>query len=152
MGRYKDPNTGNWVKETAMPVGDTLPIGSEVEYNGSVVPYGWEEVGLEDISSKITPTSLVTNVYSISAYKKENRCFLNAQVEISNKGNILTLANDIKPKRAESWIANNYSTNAQGINNCGFVRLKNNNENIEFNLIGAANIAPYLVFHAEWEV
>lgn len=44
MGRYKDPNTGNWVRETAMPIGDTLPIGSEVDYDGTTVPYGWEEV------------------------------------------------------------------------------------------------------------
>ena len=44
MGRYKDTSTGTWKKEYAMPIGDTLPIGSEVDYDGTTVPYGWEEV------------------------------------------------------------------------------------------------------------
>lgn len=44
MGRYKDPSTGTWKKEYAMPIGDTLPIGSEVDYDGLVVPYGWEQI------------------------------------------------------------------------------------------------------------
>lgn len=31
-------------KQMIVKVGDTLPIGAEMDYNGSVVPDGWEEV------------------------------------------------------------------------------------------------------------
>lgn len=41
--KYKDPTTGNF-KELSVKVGDTLPVGSEVDFNGSTVPTGWEEV------------------------------------------------------------------------------------------------------------
>jgi len=35
-------------KQMIVKVGDTLPIGAEVDYEGSVVPNGWEEVaGIE---------------------------------------------------------------------------------------------------------
>lgn len=40
--KYKYNN--EW-KEMNVKVSDTLPIGSVVEYDGEVVPSGWEEVG-----------------------------------------------------------------------------------------------------------
>lgn len=41
--KYKDPITGN-MQQITMKVADTLPVGTEVEYNGETVPAGWEEV------------------------------------------------------------------------------------------------------------
>ena len=41
--KYKDTTTGNFV-ELGVKVGDTLPVGSEVDYDGETVPTGWEEV------------------------------------------------------------------------------------------------------------
>lgn len=41
--KYKDPTTGNF-KEINVKVADTLPVGSEVDYNGTTIPTGWEEV------------------------------------------------------------------------------------------------------------
>lgn len=39
--KYKDNGT---YKDIVVKVGDTLPIGAEVDYDGSVVPDGWEQV------------------------------------------------------------------------------------------------------------
>ena len=41
--KYRDEN-GDFQDLYLPPTGDTLPIGSEVDYNGEEVPYGWEEV------------------------------------------------------------------------------------------------------------
>ena len=41
--KYRDEN-GVFQDLYLPPTGDTLPIGSEVDYNGETVPYGWEEV------------------------------------------------------------------------------------------------------------
>lgn len=39
-----DPVVNGQRKQQVVKVGDTLPIGTEVDYEGSVVPNGWEEV------------------------------------------------------------------------------------------------------------
>lgn len=41
--KYKDPITGDWI-ELSNAVGDTLPIGAIVEYDGTTVPTNWEKV------------------------------------------------------------------------------------------------------------
>lgn len=41
--KYKDPTTGDWI-ELSNAVGDTLPIGTIVEYDGTIVPTNWEKV------------------------------------------------------------------------------------------------------------
>lgn len=41
--KYRDENNV-WQELYLPPTGDTLPIGTEVDYDGEDVPYGWEEV------------------------------------------------------------------------------------------------------------
>lgn len=41
--KYKDPQTGN-LRPYGTKVEDTLPVGTEVDYDGNDVPEGWEEV------------------------------------------------------------------------------------------------------------
>ena len=41
--KYKDKD-GQWQELYLKPAGDTLPIGTVVDYNGETVPYGYEEV------------------------------------------------------------------------------------------------------------
>lgn len=41
--KYRDPDTGE-LKDIYVKASDTLPIGAEVDYNGTEVPSGWEEV------------------------------------------------------------------------------------------------------------
>lgn len=40
---YKDSTTGQ-MKPIGVKVEDTLPVGTEVDYDGSTIPEGWEEV------------------------------------------------------------------------------------------------------------
>lgn len=41
--KYRDEN-GVFQDLYLPPTGDTLPIGSEVDYEGETVPYGWEQI------------------------------------------------------------------------------------------------------------
>lgn len=41
--KYRDPQTGEF-KEITVKVADTLPVGTEVDYDGTTVPNGWEEI------------------------------------------------------------------------------------------------------------
>lgn len=41
--RYQDPVTGEW-KTISVKAADTLPIGTEVDYDGDTVPDGWEQI------------------------------------------------------------------------------------------------------------
>ena len=46
--KYRDEN-GVFQDLYLPPTGDTLPIGSEVDYDGTEVPYGWEETTGESL-------------------------------------------------------------------------------------------------------
>lgn len=50
--KFKDEN-GNWVPIILEPSGDTLPLGSIVEYDGNEVPYGYEELESDTENMKI---------------------------------------------------------------------------------------------------
>ena len=41
--KYRDPVTGEF-KDITVKVADTLPVGTEVDYDGTEVPSGWEQV------------------------------------------------------------------------------------------------------------
>lgn len=41
--KYRDPQSGEF-KDITVKVSDTLPIGAEVDYDGTTVPNGWEEI------------------------------------------------------------------------------------------------------------
>ena len=40
----RNPETNEWESVYLPPTGDTLPIGSEVEFDGDKAPTGWQEV------------------------------------------------------------------------------------------------------------
>ena len=69
--KYRDPVTGEF-KEITVKVSDTLPIGAEVDYDGTTVPSGWEQIEpqvdpVENISINdffISSTKTITD-YSI---------------------------------------------------------------------------------------
>lgn len=49
--KYRDPETGEF-KELYVKAVDTLPVGTEVDYEGEDVPAGWEEVeSINDMKS-----------------------------------------------------------------------------------------------------
>ena len=100
-----------------------------------------------NITSKITKTANVGTIYLLEAYQKGSRCYLNAQFDINNSGNIFTLDNSILPKYTEISIAENYSTaGAFPV----IVKATNNNTNISVDIFGTR--LSYCAFHLEWEI
>ena len=57
--KYKDPQSGNFVP-FGVKIEDTLPVGTEVDYDGNDVPEGWEEI-LEDDKVIVSPTEPTGN-------------------------------------------------------------------------------------------
>ena len=51
--KYKDSTTGNMLP-VSVKVGDTLPVGTEIDYDGESVPLGWEQVADGDLI--VSPT------------------------------------------------------------------------------------------------
>lgn len=100
-----------------------------------------------DISSLVTKTNNMGTLYTFSAYKKNNRCYLDVQCEVSAVGNIFTIDDSIKPTKDGFAISYNYSSSS-GIP--GYVKVTNNSSNIVLYVYGT--LLPYLVFHLEWEV
>ena len=46
--KYKDSTTGNMLP-VSVKVGDTLPVGTELDYDGDTVPLGYEQVADGDL-------------------------------------------------------------------------------------------------------
>lgn len=65
--KYRDHDTGE-LKDIYVKASDTLPIGAEVDYNGTEVPEGWEEVdelNLGDIIVDDIKCKNIFNKYSV---------------------------------------------------------------------------------------
>lgn len=54
--KYKDSTTGNMLP-VSVKVGDTLPVGTEIDYDGESVPLGWEQVADGDLIVSATEPS-----------------------------------------------------------------------------------------------
>ena len=127
-----------------------MPVGTVVEFNGqaSDIPSGWEEINpITDISSLITKTSNVGALYSLDAYKKGSRCYLNTIFDLNAVGNVFTLDNSLLPKYGEIATITNYDTGSTG---AGTARISANNLNISVDVYGTKK--AYAAMHIEWEV
>ena len=70
--KYRDPQTGEF-KEITVKVSDTLPIGAEVDYEGTTVPNGWAKVDpVENISINDFFTSSTKTITDYSIVKTGN--------------------------------------------------------------------------------
>lgn len=70
--KYRDPQTGEF-KDITVKVSDTLPIGTEVDYDGTTVPNGWEQVDtVENISINDFFTSSTKTITDYSIVKTGN--------------------------------------------------------------------------------
>lgn len=90
--KYGDPVTGKF-EDITIKVSDTSPIGIEAEYNGTVVPNGWEEV--DDVV-------VTENVVSRNLYNKNNSYRIGAQNQ--------DIANDISLKPNTDYCFNTGKT------------------------------------------
>ncbi len=55
--KYRDPQTGEF-KDITVKVSDTLPIGAEVDYDGTTVPSGWEQIENDSGTLKLSDSPL----------------------------------------------------------------------------------------------
>ena len=55
--KYRDPQTGEF-KDITVKVADTLPIGAEVDYDGTTVPNGWEQIEDDSGTLKLSDSPL----------------------------------------------------------------------------------------------
>lgn len=124
---------------------DKYSESTEVGYSANYVNKNITEV--EDISSLITKTANVGTIYSLVAYKKGSRCYLNTIFDLNALGNVFTLDNSILPKCGEIETATNYDTNSTM--SC-FARINANVNSIEITLYGTKK--DYCALHIEWEV
>lgn len=92
--KYKDPTTGDWI-ELSNAVGDTLPIGTIVEYDGTTVPSNWEKVN--DYSTEEVKTG-ETWIDGKPIYKKTIQFTTSAIGKHSIKHNISNLDTIIEGK------------------------------------------------------
>ena len=63
--KYRDPVTGEF-KDVTVKVSDTLPIGAEVDYDGTTIPNGWEQI--EDVTT--TENVVSRNLFNINGISK----------------------------------------------------------------------------------
>lgn len=93
----RNPETNEWEAVYLPPTGDTLPIGSEVEFDGDTVPTGWKEVQNPDEYStnevKTNKTWLgkpvYRKVYYLSSLK--NNDITAIQHGIPDLGDVMTI-------------------------------------------------------------
>lgn len=100
--KYRDPQTGEF-KDITVKVSDTLPIGAEVDYDGTTVPNGWAQIDpVENISINDFFTSSTKTITDYTIVKTGN--FINIQrmvIPLIPKGvtkNIAQINPKYKPK------------------------------------------------------
>ena len=129
-----------------VPNGKILNSYSTSQNDGYSCDYINEYIDFENIRTKITKSSNVSEVYIFTAYRKGTRCYLNAVLDYYD-GVIFTLDNSIKPKYNEIAIGNNYSTSNT---KTATITITANSTNITAKVYGTSN--PYLSLHLEWEI
>jgi hypothetical protein len=95
--------------DLVVKVGDTLPIGTEVDYDGQTVPAGWQEVDDPNVYST-TETRIGTWIDGKPLYRK----VINAGTPSISSGGTISIAHNISNigilKSVEATlVANNYT-------------------------------------------
>lgn len=67
--KYGDPQSGEF-KDITIKVSDTSPIGIEAEYNGTVVPNGWEEVDDVVVTENVVSRNIFNGLLELGNYNE----------------------------------------------------------------------------------
>lgn len=94
-----DPVINGQRQQQIVKVGDTLPIGTEMDYDGSVVPDGWEEIAEKETilynntsgtSLNVTLSDSASNYDYIEIFYKDDQNYANStKIKGSDTGFIL---------------------------------------------------------------
>lgn len=118
MSQLKRYNGTSWETVGGVVTGDTLPIGSEVDYDGASAPAGWEEISndlvVDSIKSKnlVNPNNVIkligTNTQTlptgIRVILNNNSQYMWATIRLNNDllGKTLTLSSTITPSASNN--------------------------------------------------
>ena len=67
--KYRDPQTGEF-KDITVKVADTLPVGTEVDYDGTKVPSGWEEVDDVVVTENVVSRNIFNGLLELGNYNE----------------------------------------------------------------------------------
>lgn len=101
----RNPETNEWEGVFLPPTGDTLPIGSEVEFDGDVVPTGWTEI--DDLNAYSTNETLIGTWLGKPLYRKVYSTIMNG-----GQATIPIGLTNVSIKRMESLISLSENNNA----------------------------------------
>ena len=109
--KYKD-SQGNF-QDIYVKVGDNIPVGGEMDFDGNTVPVGWEEVNEE---YTLTPVSGGLTGGTYAFFKIGKVCtitgfLVNPSVAVT-RTSIATVPNDLKPKQEYQSPATFMDTNS----------------------------------------
>lgn len=104
---YRDEN-GEWKELILEPSGDTLPVGSEVEFDGDIAPTGWEKVD--------GPYDYLADEKRIGTWmgKPLYRKIINITDFTPNDYHRVTIAPNCKIKQYDGYITRNSGNSVDG--------------------------------------
>lgn len=122
MSTLKRYNGTNWETIGGSITGDTLPIGSEIDYTGSSVPAGWEEVADYSTSEINTGKTWIDGkpIYRkvIEYTKPDHKTSTAIPHNISNLGTIVNVYGWSYVEDTWRSITNFYSSDISTYNQC----------------------------------
>ena len=99
--KYRDPQTGEF-KDITVKASDTLPIGTIVDYDGDIVPDGWETVDdtgtykkIKKIATSIGVLGKILNTKSTSQENTYSCDYLNSKFVGSESIKTKTYTNEL---------------------------------------------------------
>ena len=144
--KYKDPQTGEF-KDITVKASDTLPIGTIVDYDGDIVPDGWETVDdtgtykkIKKIATSIGVLGKILNSKSSSKQDTYSCDYINKLNTYSEEEQVIGTWTDGKPLYRKV-ITKNITSTSQAVSDV----FKNLNTIVSINGIftGADYIIPY---------
>ena len=106
--KYRDPETGEF-KELNVKVSDTLPVGTEVDYDGDEAPAGWKEVDGKSIVTAYIPEGQVM-VFAGDATKLDLPTNLTIGEGFTVSNNRITVNKNMKLKISANLMGQNQIT------------------------------------------
>lgn len=113
---YNDNGT---IKQITVKAGDTLPVGTEVDFDGTTIPAGWEEVPTVGENTKTvykarmssgqsdTYTIEEEGMYLVIAHTNgDNRCIMDVIIYVNRTINATRIKDETNPYKSITYSGN----------------------------------------------
>ena len=144
-------NDNGEYKEIVVKSVDTLPVGTEVDFDGSTVPSGWEEVSewkSVNYTDYLTFESIVTSINSASAIKKGNMVYINYDIVVTTASGVNKIATILPSILVPSWGSARVADNSNNYYVATLQISSNKNFNIYTNNAGVRSAGAIMLFLA----